>query len=130
MKLRFGIILLGLLICASFAAAEPRITLPFDAGWHFFKGAAPGAEAIGFDDTKWRLVDVPHDWSIEGPFAEENATGPGGGYLPAGVGWYRRHFALPDEYAGSRVFIEFDGVMANSDVWINGVHWGSAPLAM
>jgi len=124
MKLRFCIILLGFLICASFAAAESRKTVSFDAGWRFFKGDASGAEAIGFDDSDWRRLDIPHDWSIEGPFAKENPTGPGGGYLPAGVGWYRKHFALPEEYSGRRVFIEFDGVMANSDVWINGVHLG------
>jgi beta-galactosidase len=127
MKIRFCMILLGLLILASFAAAEPRNTLSFDAGWCFFKGDAPGAEAVGYDDSEWRQTDVPHDWSIEGPFAAENPTGPGGGFLPAGIGWYRRHFTLTDEYARRRIFIEFDGVMANSDVWINGVHLGKRP---
>jgi beta-galactosidase len=127
MKLRFCILLLGFLITASAAAAEPRILLPFDAGWLFFKGDAPGAEAAAYDDSKWRTLDVPHDWSIEGPFAKANPTGPGGGFLPAGVGWYRKHFALPEKYAGRRVFIEFDGVMANSDVWINGMHLGKRP---
>jgi beta-galactosidase len=127
MKLRFCIILLGLLISATFAAAEPRNTLSFDAGWRFFKGDAPGAEAVGYDDSDWRQIDIPHDWSIEGPFAAKNPTGPGGGFLPAGIGWYRKHFELPGEYAGRCIFIEFDGVMANSDVWINGFHLGRRP---
>jgi beta-galactosidase len=127
MKLRFCIILLGLLISATFAAAEPRNTLSFDAGWRFFKGDAPGAEAVGYEDSDWRQIDVPHDWSIEGPFAAKNPTGPGGGFLPAGIGWYRKHFELPGEYAGRCIFIEFDGVMANSDVWINGFHLGRRP---
>jgi beta-galactosidase len=73
-------------------------------------------------------VDAPHDWSIEGPFDEKNPTGRDGGYLPAGVGWYRKHFALPDSYKGRRVFVEFDGVMANSDVWVNGRHLGRRPF--
>jgi beta-galactosidase len=127
MKPRFCIIFLELFISASFAIAEPRNTFSFDAGWRFFKGDAAGAEAANFDDSQWRQIDVPHDWSIEGPFSPENPTGPGGGFLPAGIGWYRKHFSLPDAYARRRIFIEFDGVMANSDVWINGAHLGKRP---
>jgi len=65
---------------------------------------------------------VPHDWSIEGPLSKDNPTGKGGGFLPAGVGWYRKHFVLPLTYKGRKVFVEFDGVMENSDVWVNGAH--------
>jgi beta-galactosidase len=103
-----------------------RRTLPFDADWRFVKRDAPGAERPEFDDSGWRTLDVPHDWSIEGPFDPGNTTGGAGGFLPSGVGWYRKHFdvgALGDR----RVFVEFDGVMANSDVWINGVHLGHRP---
>ena len=99
----------------------------FDAGWRFLKADAVGAEKPEFDDSAWRTVDVPHDWSIEGPFDEKSATGGAGGFLPAGVGWYRKHFALAAGDAVERVFIEFDGVMANSDVWINGYHLGKQP---
>lgn len=104
-----------------------RITAPFDSDWRFFKGDAPGAEDQAFDDTKWRTLNVPHDWSIEGPFDPKNTTGGAGGFLPAGIGWYRKHFTLPGDYARRRVFIEFDGIMANSDVWINGSHLGKRP---
>jgi beta-galactosidase len=127
MKLRSFLILLGILIAISSAFAETRSVQSFDAGWRFFKGDAPGAETVPYNDSKWRQLDVPHDWSIEGPFAATNSTGPGGAFLPAGIGWYRKHFALPEKYAGRRIFIEFDGVMANSDVWINGVHLGKRP---
>ena len=127
MKMRFCIILLGLLMPACSANTEKRSTLSFDSEWLFFKGDAPGAEAVGYDDSEWRRLDVPHDWSIEGPFAAENPAGPGGGFSPAGIGWYRKHFALPEGYAGRRIFIEFDGIMANSDVWINGAHLGKRP---
>ena len=129
MKMRFSAFL-GILLAASglcYAAGGSRIVLPFDADWHFYKGEAGGAQAVLFDDSKWRRVDTPHDWSIEGPFAASNSTGGAGGFLPAGVGWYRKHFAIPKEYAGRRIFIEFDGVMANSDVWINGTHLGRRP---
>jgi beta-galactosidase len=54
-------------------------------------------------------VHVPHDWSIEGPVGAANPTGGAGGFLPAGIGWYRKHFALPEAYAGQRIFVEFDG---------------------
>jgi beta-galactosidase len=104
-----------------------RLVDSFDAGWRFFKGDVRGAEQTLFDDTSWRVVDVPHDWSIEGPFDESNPTGKDGGYLPAGFGWYRRHFFVPRAHAQRRFFIEFDGVMANSDVWLNGKHLGRRP---
>jgi beta-galactosidase len=72
-------------------------------------------------------VDLPHDWSIEGPFDAKNPTGGAGGFLPAGIGWYRKTFTVPAADRGKLVFIDFDGVMANSDVWINGFHLGKRP---
>jgi beta-galactosidase len=106
-------------------ANDLRITSSFDFGWLFLKADAPGAEKKEFSDSGWRKLDVPHDWSIEGPADEKNSTGQGGGYMPSGVGWYRKHFTVLNEFRGRLVFIEFDGVMANSDVWINGVHLGN-----
>jgi beta-galactosidase len=106
---------------------QVRAITPFDAGWLFNKGDAPGADQATFTDSSWRALNVPHDWSIEGPF-DQNATTTGrGGYLPAGIGWYRKHFTLPQALSGKRVFIEFDGVMANSDVYVNGTHLGTRP---
>ncbi|MGC9969232.1 MAG: glycoside hydrolase family 2 TIM barrel-domain containing protein [Bryobacteraceae bacterium] len=116
-----------LALLATGAAGESRITISFDPDWRFLKADAPGAERPEFDDGAWRALNVPHDWSIEGPFDEKNPTGGAGGFLPAGVGWYRKHFALPAECARSRVFVDFDGVMAASDVWINGAHLGKRP---
>ena len=104
-----------------------RVTQLFDPGWHFLKGDASGAEQPDFADTAWRAVDVPHDWSIAGPFDEQAPTGGDGGFLPSGIGWYRKRFALPAGAAPRRVFIEFDGVMANSEVWINGYSLGRRP---
>jgi beta-galactosidase len=115
------------MIFATGAAGATRIVSTFDSGWRFLKGEAQAAEAFDFDDRKWQTVACPHDWSIEGPFAAENKTGGAGGFLPSGLGWYRKHFTLTKYYAGRRIFVEFDGVMANSEVWINGVHLGKRP---
>ncbi len=108
-------------------AASARVTAPFDAGWRFLKADAPGAEQPGFNDAAWRPLSLPHDWSIEGLFDRNAPAGGAGAFLPTGVGWYRKRFALPASDAGQRVFVDFDGVMANSDVWVNGFHLGHRP---
>lgn len=128
----FYLLILGSIIIAANSAAadflpQARIVVPFDSDWKFYKGDINGAENETFGDSAWRKLDVPHDWSIEGPFDEKNPTGGAGGFLPAGVGWYRKHFTLSNDYQNRRTFIEFDGVMANSDVWINGFHLGKRP---
>src|SRR3989441_2542267 len=117
----------GLSHAAPRAPARARIVSSFDADWLFLKGDTAAAREPDFDDSAWRKLDVPHDWSIEGPFDERNPTGGAGGFLPAGIGWYRKHFSLPADYKDQCVFIDFDGVMANSDVWINGFHLGRRP---
>ncbi|MFZ6779719.1 glycoside hydrolase family 2 TIM barrel-domain containing protein [Undibacterium sp. Ji83W] len=96
-------------------------------GWRFTKGDASGAEQPGFDDSQWRRITVPHDYSIEGPVAQDNPSGPAGGFFPGGVGWYRQTLHIDTLKPGRRHFIVFDGVMANSDVWINGQHLGKRP---
>ncbi|MGA2723556.1 MAG: sugar-binding domain-containing protein [Bryobacteraceae bacterium] len=99
----------------------------FDFGWKFFKGDAPGAQQPNFADGSWQDVDLPHDFSIEGPF-DENAPAKGqGGYLPTGIGWYRKHFNIPESYSGRKVLIQFDGVYQLSEVWINGQYLGKRP---
>jgi len=99
----------------------------FDFGWRFRKDDAKGAELSAFDDSGWRILDLPHDWSIEGPFDKNNISGQSLAYLPGGVGWYRKAFRLLPEDKGKRIFIEFDGVFRFSDVWINGNHLGFFP---
>ena len=99
----------------------------FDADWSFFKGNVAGAEAVAFDDTGWRRLDVPHDWSIEGSFSEDAPSGGRGGSLPGGVGWYRKRFNLPNQDRGRKATIQFDGVYKHCDVWLNGHHLGFHP---
>lgn len=108
--------------------------------WKFQKNDIVGAEMQDFDDSNWRKVQIPHDWSVEGPYSKDNAvrldqftpyvrwTKDGSaGYLPFGIGWYRKTFTLPASYEGKKIFIEFDGVYRNSDIWINGHHIGNYP---
>jgi beta-galactosidase len=105
------------------AQPGPRVSFNFDAAWSFYKGDARAAAA----PVEWRTVNLPHDWSIEGPYDQNAITLRGGGYLPAGIGTYSKEFTLPAEYRGKRLFIDFDGVMANSEVWINEEPLGRRP---
>jgi beta-galactosidase len=102
-----------------------RIITDFNDGWVFHRGETAGADAAAFDDRAWRPVTLPHDWSIEGPFDRRWASATG--YLPGGIGWYRKTFDLPTDYAGKRVYIHFDGVYCNSEVWLNGKPLGRRP---
>ena len=102
-----------------------RSRLNFDAGWRFLKGDAAGAEQVDFNDSAWRKLNLPHDWSIEGPYAPTNASGTG--YLPGGIGWYRKRFELAASDRARRFYIDFDGVYRDSDVWINGHLLGHRP---
>src|SRR5574338_949720 len=98
----------------------------FDADWRFLKGDAPGAEQPGFDDAGWPRLDLPHDSAIEGPFDPKYE--PHNGALPFyGVGWYRKHFTVPASARGKYFSLEFDGAMANSRVWLNGMEIGGRP---
>jgi len=99
-----------------------RQRLLFDADWKFKPADANNAEDPGYDDSGWRSLDLPHDWSIEGEYDEQAATKGSGGYLPTGIGWYRKHFRLPA--TRQDLWIEFDGVYMNSEVWINGHYLG------
>ncbi len=108
-------------------AAGQRERYSMDPGWRFTTGDPAGAEAPGFDDGGWRLLDLPHDWSIEGTPDEQAPGGGRIGYFPTGTGWYRKNFLLPETARGRRAWLEFDGVYMNSDVWVNGRHVGRRP---
>ncbi len=124
MLLRICSSLLFLLLLAPLSAQQ--IT-SLDGPWAFTTGDAKGAEQVSFNDSAWKTVTVPHDWSIAGPLDKANPTGQGGGYFPNGVGWYRRNLVVSPDQKLKHLYVAFDGVMANSDVWINGFHLGSRP---
>ncbi|HEY0728062.1 MAG TPA: glycoside hydrolase family 2 TIM barrel-domain containing protein, partial [Pyrinomonadaceae bacterium] len=109
------------------ANSRPGRTFSFNENWRFHLGDAPNARNAAFDDSRWRQLHLPHDWSIEGKFSEKAPAGTGGGALPGGVGWYRKTFSMDAALKGKLVFIRFDGVYRNSEVWINGHYLGKRP---
>jgi len=109
---------------------NPRKTENFGKNWKFNLGDIPNGQETMLNDSQWRSLDLPHDWSIEGQFNKDNPATPGGGALPGGIGWYRKTFNLPDAEEGRLVFIDFDGVYRNSEVWINGHYLGKRPYGL
>ena len=133
------------------AQSHPNRMCAFNDGWRFHLGDASGAEGAGFEDSGWRTLDVPHDWSIEDRPAEADkgvgaiwsggdtplSTGPfdfyasegqvATGWTVGGMGWYRKAFDKPEVPAGGKAELRFEGVYMNSDVWLNGAHLGNHP---
>lgn len=99
----------------------------FDGDWKFSLGDLPSAASVGLDDKAWRSLDLPHDWSIEGATDKKNPTGGGGGYFPAGVAWYRKHFTLPKDWKDKKIEIYFEGVYMNAEVFLNEKSLGKHP---
>ncbi|MGA1997573.1 MAG: glycoside hydrolase family 2 TIM barrel-domain containing protein, partial [Bryobacteraceae bacterium] len=149
---------------APLAQAQDRVPLetalldsgrsqPFDDAWRFHRGDLESAERNQFDDRHWRIVDLPHDFSVEnlpprpeetsgagalwgatalaprvGPFDHERSEGGRNtGWVTGGAGWYRKHFTASAIPAGRHISVLFDGVYMNADVWLNGHHLGYHP---
>lgn len=136
MKTRICNWLLGLAGCCLAAcssmpepAASPRARGSFDDGWQFILEDVSGAEMPDYDDSSWRTLNLPHDWAIEGDFSEKNPSGAGGGALPGGVAWYRKHFEVDSAAlaSGSKIYLDFDGIYMLSEVFVNGVSTGIRP---
>ena len=100
-------------------------TMLLNANWRFHLGDDSTADFMGYDDSAWRLVTLPHDWSVEHPFDLCNASGTG--YLPGGTAWYRKHFTMPESVTGQRVRITFNGVYKHARIWINSNYLGERP---
>ncbi|MEV3911853.1 glycoside hydrolase family 2 TIM barrel-domain containing protein [Streptomyces canus] len=117
--------------------ASGRLTVALRDGWRFAlvnpggitdpTGEYTDAAAPGYDDSGWREIAVPHDWSIELAPTTENGTTSGTGFFPGGLGWYRLSFTLPPAFAGKRISVEFDGVYMDSYVYCNGTEAGRHP---
>ena len=127
LRLGFPTVLAGLALAAAAASGAPaaRTCLDFDANWRFSLSDPANAMMPAFDDGGWRRLNVPHDWSNEGPFGPQ--FGSGNGFAPGGIGWYRKHFALEPAQKDRLVTIEFDGVYDHAEVWINGQFVGGRP---
>ncbi len=98
-----------------------RTTLPFNLNWRFHLGECERASYKGYDDSAWEGITLPHDWSVTLPFDESCSSGTG--YLPGGIGWYRKHFNLP-ELNGRKAYITFGGVYKHARVWVNTNYLG------
>src|SRR5436190_3135955 len=127
MKKIILLFLLGTSLQYGFVNAQSRTTDKFNDNWKFFLGDSPLASAATFNDDSWRKLNLPHDWSVELPFDSTSPTGNGGGALRGGMGWYRKTFTLPGSDKGKNIFIDFDGVYRNSEVFINGQSLGFRP---
>nr|WP_320119847.1 sugar-binding domain-containing protein [uncultured Marinifilum sp.] len=109
-------------------ADRVRTIEDFNFNWKFNLGDVPNANSFNYDDSAWRKLRLPHDWSIEQSYTTENTSGSTG-FLPTGIGWYRKSFKLSEDQKNKLFYIEFDGVSSNSEVWINGHYLGKRPYA-
>lgn len=120
------LIAIALFNCKAFSQSSRNIA-DFDKDWHFHLGDVDSGEATNANDADWRMLNLPHDWSIEGEFSEDNPARAEGGALPGGIGWYRKTFTVPAASKNKLVYIDFDGVYQKSTVWINGHQLGFRP---
>ena len=124
---RFAICFLLLLpsfLCVKSYAFERHL---WDEGWRFALHSDDKPHETTFDDHAWRVLDLPHDWAIEGDFYALNPSGANGGALPGGIGWYRKHLNLNDNDASSHYVLHFDGAYMNTSVYVNGQLVGMRP---
>lgn len=117
--------LLGLPAFTTVNAMERKQLL--DAGWRFALGDVADAAQTDFDDADWRTVNLSHDWSVEADFDAEAPAGNDGGYLPTGIGWYRKTFYADKALQGKTLRLYFEGVYMNSEVFVNGECAGGHP---
>ena len=135
LKSKFCWIIVILIFACNSISAQPLLKRNnlFDYNWRFHKGGALGAEGLSFDDSGWRVIDLPHDWSIEdlpgtnSPFNADAISQVNGGFTTGGTGWYRKTFTIPKELTNKEFIIMFEGVYMNSDVWLNGEFLGNHP---
>ena len=132
MKTHSKLFLLSIVFTISFhVTSQAQENIPrkqlFDFDWKFYLGDDSGARGVDFDDEAWRTLDLPHDWSIEGTVSRDNSMGNDGGYLPAGIGWYRKSFDAPAGWKGKCISVYFEGVYMNAEVFINGKSVGMHP---
>ncbi|HEX3168012.1 MAG TPA: beta galactosidase jelly roll domain-containing protein, partial [Chitinophagaceae bacterium] len=126
-KLFFHIAFVFCLVLQLNTFAQVRSVIGFNKEWKFYLGDDSLAKEPSYNDSKWRKLSLPHDWSIESDFKKDFPATTQGGALPGGIGWYRKTFILPSSAKEKNVSIEFDGVYKNSEVWINGHYVGKRP---
>lgn len=133
-KPRVGLWVIGVILFIG--ACKPSVVpqnetnsrkLAFNQNWNFHLTDSTASGDSISDNTLWRPLELPHDWSIEGSFDKQSPVGHGGGYLSGGLGWYKKDFTVDKDDRSKRISILFDGVYCNSEVWINGHYLGKRP---
>lgn len=119
------LIVLFVNLCVNYGHASERIIDNFDFDWKFLLIDNPRYAERNYNDSQWENVQLPHDWNIKQEFDRKGSGSSA--YLPEGIGWYRKTFSVPKSYKGKSVYIHFDGIFQQSDVYINGKHLGHRP---
>ena len=130
MKFNRNILIVAIMLFCTIATNAKTVDTRrqlFDFGWRFSLTADDKAKRTNFDDSHWRQIDLPHDWSIEGSVNRNNPAGNDGGYFPTGTGWYRKTFTMPSSAAGRKTWLYFEGVYERSEVYVNGIKVGGHP---
>jgi len=102
---------------------KARIKESFNQDWKFKISDNAVYNTPSFDDSNWRKLDLPHDWSVEYDFSKNNSGR--NSWLPGGIGWYRKQFIIPKNYENKHIEIQFDGIYRHSEIWVNGEHVGN-----
>ncbi|MDR1273534.1 MAG: DUF4982 domain-containing protein [Odoribacteraceae bacterium] len=116
------LLLTGLRASAQVSFGQPGL---INDNWQFHLGDLPGASQPDFNAGRWRMLDLPHDWSVEGVLSPDAASCTG--FLPGGVGWYRKCLTIPAEKSGKKVYLYFEGVYNRAEVFLNGHSLGTRP---
>jgi len=125
--------LIALIILSGCEKANPRQKILFDFDWKFYRGDVENGQVANFNDSTWRTLDLPHDWSIEdlpgtnSPIDSAAIGGISTGYYVGGTGWYRKTIEAPEDWSGKKLSVYFEGIYMNTDVWLNGTHLGNHP---
>ena len=122
-----NLLVVSFLLLSMISSAQVRSVVDFNNGWKFYLGDDSLAKNTNYNDSKWRTVNLPHDWSIESNFISTAPATNQGGSLPGGIGWYHKKLIVPAESENKITTIVFDGVYKNSEVWINGHYLGKRP---
>ena len=96
-----------------------------NAGWKFKLEDVKDGQAINVNDKNWQEVNLPHDWSVKQPLSKDRASCTG--YLPGGIGWYRKSLSIDNEKKGKKLYLYFEGVYNRSEVYVNGKLVGKRP---
>ena len=127
MKPSHLVLSLFLILLSTFSSKSQRLERSIHDDWKFRLNDDTTAYHTQYDDSDWETVEIPHDWSFENGTSKNGAQKANGGYFSGGIAWYRKNITVPSDWKDKRIYIEFDGVYMNSEVWINGHYLGKRP---